>query len=249
MSQSTEPNTSDRRITVRLTLGQCWAVGVTLASLISGAFGIGWSVSSWISGGTVAQADAREANINVELGDLTSKYETLQTTHEKLKTKEAVLRLFHFYHLAKLDEVGAEYQVALTRSNLDHLIPYPRPVFPRTAFLPPDEADARHKALAEYERKVQEHYDSLDAEEKGNLDRARSRLADRESELRDAKATTHAKGEGFIALVANKDEQARHLGIVLANISKGGGGTGTITFAYDGTHVNIPNEFLPKYAP
>jgi hypothetical protein len=216
MAGNEGPTTAERRIELRLTLGQAWGAIVALVAIVSGAFGFGWGVSSWISGGEIAKAQSETAAVQTNLATLQGKHDDLRVEHEKLKTKEGVLRLFYFYHLAKLKEEAVAREAALAARDVDHLV-----------------------------QEYGEAYERLDAEGKRKVDDAKSILAAAESSLKEQKAATHEAGKAFIALWAEEEERTRHLNITFAHLSKGGGGKGTIKFAYDDMTVQIPNEFLP----
>jgi hypothetical protein len=246
MAGKESPTTAERRIEVRLTLGQAWGAIVALVAVVSGAFGFGWAVSSWISGGEIAKAQSDTAAAQMDFADLQGKYDDLNVEHEKLKTKEGVLRLFYFYHLAKLKEEEATREAALAARDVEHLVGFPKP--PRRVTISAEAADAAERERQEYERKYKEYYESLDAEGRQRLDEAQSKLAAAEAARGEAHSEAYEAGKAFIALWAEEKDRARYLGITLEHISKGGGGEGTISFAYDNMAVQIPNEFLPKVA-
>jgi hypothetical protein len=248
MPENETPTTSAKRIAIHMTVGQAWVLAVTTVSVLSGAFGFGWSASNWNSSGKIAALEVTLAERDRNIGDVKHAHDKSKVEYEQLKTKEAVLRLFYFYHLAKLKEERARADLELAQKSLDGLIPLDRPVFPASAFLPDEVRAMREERLREYEKNYREYYQGLTDEQRAKVDGAQSALAQAKESLATAKGNTYEAGKGFEALIFQEEGRAKDLEITLAHISKGGGGVGTIKFAYDGTSVDIPNEFLPKAA-
>ena len=248
MPENATPTTPDKRLTIHMTVGQAWMFAVTAVSVLSGVFGSGWTVSDWNRSGKIAALETSVAKRDSKIEDLNQALDEVNAEFEQLKTKEGVLRLFYLYHLAKLKEERARSDVELAQKSLDTLIPFERPVFPASAFLPEEVRAMRAERVRDYEAHYREYYEGLTEEQRANVDQAHSLLAQAKESFATARDSTYEAGKGFEALIFQEEERARDLEIKLAHISKGGGGVGTIKFAYDGTTVDIPNEFLPKAA-
>ncbi len=234
------------RLVANLKIGQLWAVGGVGVTLLSGTFGLGYTINSWIAKGEIAEAISQTTEVDGKSRALEKDLGELQETHEKLKVKENVLRLFHFYNIAKLDKQRVASEAALARQELKNLFPFSAPSTVRVTSSAARLEQRRRKDA--YEKKKDDYYQEVDADSRKSIDDARALLATAEAELGRLSDVTDKRGDAIRDLLYSQEEKSQHMQVTYANITKGRGGTGTIKVAYDGMELAIPNEFLPVAA-
>jgi hypothetical protein len=224
-----------------ITVKQAWSLGSAVIVVLAGAFATGYSLSSYISKGKISEMEVELAQSLGETQQLKAELSKLKNDHESLAVKENILRLYYFYHSAKLDEERMSKELALAQKDLDHLYPFPPPR--RNPILNPRGRLRQDREKEEYRAKTQKYYESLDDSQKLKIDEAK-KLFTYAKELYE-KAINKSRKAGY----AFKDvihDNGSHVKLSRIRSSKGGGGKGSIKFGYDGMEIDIPNELLPR---
>ena len=236
-----------RQLISSITPVQLWAVlGATLI-LIVGAFGLGYNIQKW-------QSEAKESQLKIDFKNLGIEHQNLKTKHKQLKAKENVLRLYFLYASADSDiryiqDRILEYWKALDLELGIRIQESPgQQAIKLESFklLPID------KLLQIYSQVHSDYVSIVGRRElqgiSGGVMHILQSYEKAIKQLSELEKRRSQAEQGLIELLDYYSEQDMdNVGyeVTLGEMSKNQTGRGIIKFAYDGTTLEIPNDFLP----